>query len=71
MFRHLTYCSPKLGAGDGQMKILMRRWILGFAMLFMFAGIYMPPKADAQVVVKVGGGHHRHYRHHYHRSYRR
>jgi hypothetical protein len=55
------------------MKVLMRRWLLGLAMLFVFAGIYTPTKADAQVVVKVGHGrsYHRHYRHHYHHHYRR
>jgi hypothetical protein len=40
-------------------------------MLFVFAGIYTPPQADAKVVVVVGT-HHRHYRHHVvHRTYRR
>jgi len=51
------------------MKVLMRRWLLGFSMLFVLAGFYSP-KADAQVVVKIGSGH-RHYRHHhYHHYYR-
>jgi hypothetical protein len=54
------------------MKVQLRRWLLGLAMLFVVAGIYTPPQADAQVVVKVGGGHRRHYRHHYyHHHYRR
>jgi hypothetical protein len=42
------------------MKLQMRRWLLGLAMLFVFAGVYTPPQADAQIVVKVGqGDHHR------------
>jgi len=54
------------------MKIHLRRWLLGLAMLFVFAGVYTPTQADGQVVVKVGGGHRRHYRHHYyHHHYRR
>jgi hypothetical protein len=54
------------------MKILMRRWLLGVAMLLMFAGVYTPQKANAEVVVRVGNAHHRYYRHHYyhHRVYR-
>jgi hypothetical protein len=54
-------CWPELGeAGLGmQMKLHVRRWLLGLAMLFVFAGVYTPPQADAQVVVKVGQGHHR------------
>jgi hypothetical protein len=64
---HLTYCSRNIGEG-GQMNILMRRWLLGLAMLFVFAGVYTPPKADAQIVVQVGHRHHhRHYHHHYYR----
>jgi len=49
-----------------QMKMRMKRWLLGLAMLFVFAGVYAPPQAEAKVVVVVGA-HHRHYRHHYHR----
>jgi hypothetical protein len=54
-------CWPELGeAGLGmQMKLHMRRWLLGLAMLFVFAGVYTPPQADAQIVVKVGGHHRR------------
>jgi len=48
------------------MKMRMKRWLLGLAMLFVFAGVYTPPQAEAKVVVVVGR-HHRHYRHHYHR----
>jgi hypothetical protein len=64
-------CWPELGeAGLGmQMKLHMRRWLLGLAMLFVLAGIYTPPQADAQVVVKLGQGHH--HRHYHHRHYRR
>jgi hypothetical protein len=61
-----------------QTKLQMRRWLLGLAMLFMLAGVYTPPQADAQVVVKVKVGghqqrhyHHRYYRRHYRRHYRR
>ena len=50
------------------MKIHLRRWLLGLAMLFVLAGAYAPPQADAQVVVVVGHHHHRHY---HHRHYRR
>jgi hypothetical protein len=50
------------------MKILMRRWFLGLAMLFVFAGVYTPPQADAQVVVKIGS--HRRPVHHYYRHHR-
>jgi hypothetical protein len=42
-----------------QMKLHIKQWLLGLAMLFMFAGVYTPPQADAQIVVKVGQGHHR------------
>jgi hypothetical protein len=42
-----------------QMKLHARRWLLGLAMLFVFAGVYTPPQADAQIVVKVGQRHHR------------
>jgi len=42
-----------------QMKLHIKHWLLGLAMLFMFAGVYTPPQADAQIVVKVGQGHHR------------
>lgn len=49
------------------MKLRMRRWLLGLAMLFVFAGVYTPLQADAQVVVVVGHGHHhRHYHHRHH-----
>jgi len=51
------------------MKLRMRRWLLGLAMLFVLAGVYAPPQADAKVVVVVG--HHRHHRHYHHRPYRR
>jgi hypothetical protein len=40
----------------------MRRWLLGLAMLFVFAGVYAPPQADAKVVVVVTA-HRRHRRH--------
>jgi hypothetical protein len=52
------------------MKMRMGRWLLGLAMLFVFAGVYAPQQAEAgTVVVVVGHGHHhRHYHHrHYHR----
>jgi hypothetical protein len=52
------------------MKIQMRRWLLGLAMLFVFAGVYTPEQAQAKVVVVVNT-HHRHHRHYYHRTYRR
>ena len=55
-------------AEEVQMKLRMRRWLLGLAMLFVLAGAYAPPQADAQVVVVVGHHHHRHY---HHRHYRR
>ena len=51
------------------MKIFMRRWLLGLAMLFVFAGVYTPKQADAQVVVKIGS-HHRRPVHHYYRHHR-
>ena len=50
------------------MKLHMRRWLLGLAMLFMFAGVYTPPQAQAKVVIVVGHRH-RHRRYH-HRTYR-
>jgi len=46
----------------------MKRWLLGLAMLFMFAGVYTPSQAAAaetHVLVSVGHTHHRHYRRHY------
>ncbi len=49
------------------MKSQMRRWLLGLAMLFMFAGVYTPKQAEAQRVVVVVHPRHRHY---YHRNYR-
>jgi len=52
------------------MKSKARRWLLGLAMLFVFAGVYAPPQADAKVVVVVGT-HHRYHRHYVHRTYRR
>ena len=58
-----------------QMKLRMRHWLLGLAMLFVFAGVYTPPQAKAEVVVSVRAGHryHRRYyrRHYYHREYHR
>ena len=56
-----------------QMKLQMRRWLLGLVMLFVFAGVYTPPQAEAGVgiVVVVHGGHHRYHRHYSHRHYRR
>jgi hypothetical protein len=52
------------------MKMRMGRWLLGLAMLFVFAGFYTPPQAEAgTVVVVVGHGHH--HRHYRHRHYRR
>jgi hypothetical protein len=39
------------------MKFRVRRWLLGLAMLFVFAGVYMPPQADAKVVIVVGAHH--------------
>jgi hypothetical protein len=51
----------------------MARWLMGFMMLFVLAGA-LPTPADAQVVVKVGPQHRRHYRHRryrHHRPYRR
>jgi hypothetical protein len=59
------------------MKLHVRRWLLGLAMLFMLAGAYTPPQADAQVTVQIGHVHqqrhyhHRYYRRHYRRHYRR
>jgi hypothetical protein len=50
------------------MKLQMRRSLLGFAMLFMFAGVFTPPQAQAKVVVVVN--HHRHHRRYHHRPYR-
>jgi hypothetical protein len=50
------------------MKSGVRGLLLGFTMLFVFAGVYTPPQADAQVVVVLG---HHHHRHHHHRYYRR
>jgi hypothetical protein len=63
-------CWPGSGAAGlrMQMKIQLRRWLLGLAMMFVLVGVYTPPQADAQVVVQIGHGHHR--RHHYHRHYR-
>jgi hypothetical protein len=57
------------------MKVLMKRWLLGFVVLFVLAGVYAPQRAEAQVVVRVGSSHHyrrpvHHYHHYYHRSYR-
>jgi regulator of protease activity HflC (stomatin/prohibitin superfamily) len=49
------------------MKLHMRRWLLGVVMLFLFAGVYMPPQAQAKVVIVVG----HHHRRHHHRPYRR
>jgi hypothetical protein len=51
----------------------MKRWLLGLAMLFVFAGVYTPQQAEAAVgvVVVVHGHHPRHHRHYYHRHYRR
>ncbi|MGD0796474.1 MAG: hypothetical protein ABR910_02015 [Acidobacteriaceae bacterium] len=51
------------------MKVQIRRWLLGLAMLLVFAGVYTPPEAQAKVVVVIGA-HHRHHRHYYHRRYR-
>jgi hypothetical protein len=61
-----------------QMKLQMRRWLLGLVMLFVFAGVYTPQQAKAEVVVVVRAHrsyqrhyYHRHYyhRHYYHRNY--
>jgi hypothetical protein len=53
------------------MKFRMRRWLLGLAMLFVFAGVYTPPQADAKVVVVVRSSHHRRpVRRRYHRPIR-
>jgi hypothetical protein len=58
-----------------QMKLQMRRWLLGLVLLFVFAGVYTPQQAKAEVVVVVRAHrrYHRHYyhRHSYHRDYRR
>ena len=35
------------------MKMRMGRWLLGLAMLFVFAGVYTPPQAEAAVGVVV------------------
>jgi hypothetical protein len=52
------------------MKFRMRRWLLGLAMLFMFAGFYTPPQAEAGVgIVVVVRTHRRYHRHYYHRVY--
>jgi hypothetical protein len=69
---HLMDCWPGLGAAGlrMQMKIQLRRWLLGLAMMFVLVGVYTPPQADAQVVVQVRHGHHPPPRHH-HRHYRR
>jgi hypothetical protein len=50
------------------MKLQIKRWLLGFAMLFLFAGVYTPPQAQAKVAVVIGVGvhHRRHYRRHHH-----
>jgi len=54
------------------MKLRMKRWLLGLAMLFVFAGFYTPPQAQAAArVVVVVHTNHRHHRHYYHRHYRR
>jgi hypothetical protein len=53
------------------MKLQIKRWLLGLAMLFMFAGVYTPPQAQAKVVVVIGAHHRRPVRrHYYHRHYR-
>jgi Na+/proline symporter len=55
-----------------QMKLRMGRWLLGLVMLFVFAGVYTPVSAKAEVVVSVRAGHRyhrRYYRSHYHRHY--
>jgi hypothetical protein len=53
------------------MKMRIGRWLLGLAMLFVFAGVYTPPQAAAATrVVVVVHAHHRHHRHYYHRHYR-
>ena len=49
------------------MKSQMRRWLLGLAMFFVFAGVYTPRPAEAQRVVVVV---HPRQRHYYHRNYR-
>jgi hypothetical protein len=59
----------------------MKRWLLGLAMLFVFAGFYTPPQAEAAVgvvvVVRAHRTYHRRYhrryyhRHYYHRNYDR
>jgi len=52
------------------MKSSMGRWLLGFGMLFLFAGVYTPQQAEAQKVVVVvhhRRHHHRTYHHDYHR----
>jgi hypothetical protein len=52
------------------MKVRIGRWFLGLAMLFVFAGVYVPTQAKAEVVVVVRA-HHRYHRHYYHRHYYR
>ena len=51
------------------MKSGLKRWLLGLTMLFVFAGVYTPPQAEARVVVVVKS-HHRYHRHYYHRRHR-
>jgi hypothetical protein len=53
------------------MKMRLSRLLVGLSLLFVLAGV-SAPKADAQVVVRIG---HRHHHHHYyyrhgHRYYR-
>src|ERR1019366_6107671 len=71
VFRHLTYCWPTLGQAISgiQMKFRMKRWLLGLAMLFVFAGFYTPPQAEAAVGVVVVVRAHRTYHRRYHRRY--
>jgi hypothetical protein len=52
--------------GDILMSHLIRRCMLGLALLFTVAVAYAPTPADAQVVVKVGP-HRRHHRRAYYR----
>jgi hypothetical protein len=55
------------------MKARLTRWIFGLSLLLAMGVMYAPTPADAQVAVRVGPRHHRHYHHQYyrhHRSYR-
>ena len=48
------------------MKLQIKRWLLGFAILFLFTGVYTPTQAHAKVIVVVGA-HHRRHHHRYNR----